>query len=167
MQTQTLSRARRLAAVATVATLLAVPAAVQAGGEEARVGQASLRSTPFATANYGPGVVSGRATLVSDAGTGETSVVVRVEGLRPGTTHIAHIHLGTCAALQPGLIIEDLGPLVANARGIAVDRTVVDSSTAGLADCDWWVAVHEGPANASPQTPAIAVGPVRFVDGRP
>lgn len=35
------------------------------------------------------------------------------------------------------------------------------------ADCDWWVAVHEGPANATPQTPAIAVGPVRFVDARP
>lgn len=25
-------------------------------------------------------------------------------------------------------------------------------------------AVHEGPANASPQTPAIAIGAVRFVE---
>lgn len=156
---------RRAAAIATIATLLVLPSAAQAG--EARVGSTTLRSTPFATSNYGPGVISGAATLVSNAGTGTTSVVVRVEGLRPGTTHIAHLHLGNCAALQPGLIIHDLGPLVANARGIAVDRTVIDGSTVGLADCDWWVAVHEGPANATPQTPAIAVGPVRFVDARP
>lgn len=156
---------RRTAAIATITTMFVLPSAALAG--EARVGSATLRSTPFATSNYGTGVVSGAATLVSDAGSGTTSVMVHVEGLRPGTTHIAHIHLGSCAALQPGLIIRDLGPLVANARGIAVDRTVIAGSTVGIADCDWWVAVHEGPANASPQTPAIAVGPVRFVDGRP
>ena len=163
MRTQ--SFIRRVAALTTLAVVLAVPSAVLAG--EARVGDATLHPTPFATARYGPGVVSGKATLVSNAGNGTTSVVVRVEGLRPGTTHIAHLHLGNCTALQPGLIIYDLGPLVANAHGIAVDRTVIDASTVGLADCAWWVAVHEGPANASPQTPAIAVGPVRFVDNRP
>ena len=147
-----------------LAATLAVPALALAG--EARVGSATLRSTPFATTTYGPDVVSGHARLVTNAGTGTTSVVLRVEGLRPGTTHIAHIHFGDaaepCARLQPGAIIEDLGPLTANARGIAVDRTVIDSSTAGIAECEWWVAVHEGPANASPQTPAIAIGPVRF-----
>lgn len=163
MQTQ--SFLRRLAALTTLLVFVAVPSAVLAG--EARVGSATLRSTPFATTTYGPGVVSGNARLVSNAGNGMTSVVVRVEGLEPGTTHIAHIHLGDCTALQPGLIIHDLGPLVANANGIAVDRTLLDGSTVGLADCDWWVAVHAGPENASPQSPAIAVGPVRFVGGRP
>lgn len=156
---------RRSVAIATIATMLTLPSLALAG--EARVGAATLRSTPYAITNYGPGVVSGRATLVSNAGKGTTSIVVRVEGLRPGTIHIAHIHLGSCAALQPGKIIHDLGPLVANAHGIAVDRTVIGGSTTGLADCDWWVAVHEGPENASPQTAAIAVGPVRFVDSRP
>jgi len=149
-----------------LAAMLALPTLAIAG--EARVGSAPLRSTPFATATYGPDVVSGRATLVTNAGDGTTSVVLRVEGLRPGTTHIAHIHFGDaaepCARLQPGAIIEDLGPLTANARGIAVDRTVIDSSSADIADCEWWVAVHEGPANADPQTPAIAIGPVRFAE---
>lgn len=164
---RTPSLMRHTVAIATITALLVLPSAALAGAGEARVGSATLRSTPFAIQTYGPGVVSGAATLVTDAGTGSTSVVVRVEGVAPGSSHIAHIHLGSCAALQPGLIIADLGPLVANAHGIAVDRTVIDDSTAGLADCDWWVAVHEGPANATPQTPAIAVGPVRFVDGRP
>lgn len=161
------SRSVRSPLVTTLllAGALALPSLALAG--EARVGSATLRSTPFATTTYGPGVVSGQARLVTNAGTGTTSVVLRVEGLRPGTTHIAHIHFGDatepCARLQPGAIIEDLGPLTANARGIAVDRTVIESSSADIADCEWWVAVHEGPANASPQTPAIAVGAVRFL----
>ena len=118
MRTQRLIR--HAAALTTLAVVLAVPSAAVAG--EARVGDATLRSTPSATATYGPDVISGKATLVNNAGNDTTSVVVRVEGLRPGTTHIAHIHLGNCTALQPGLIIHDLGPLVANAHGIAVDR---------------------------------------------
>lgn len=153
-----------LASTLLLAAVLALPALALAG--EARVGSATLRSTPFATTTYGPGVVSGQARLVTNAGTGTTSVMLRVEGLRPGTTHIAHIHFGDaaepCARLQPGAIIEDLGPLTANARGIAVDRSVIESSAADIADCELWVAVHEGPANASPQTPAIAIGAVRF-----
>lgn len=153
-----------LASTFLLAALLALPALAIAG--EARVGSAPLRSTPFAITTYGPDVVSGQARLVTNAGTRTTSVILRVEGLRPGTTHIAHIHFGDaaepCARLQPGAIIEDLGPLTANARGIAVDRTVIESSTAGIADCEWWVAVHEGPENADPQTPAIAIGAVRF-----
>lgn len=46
-----------------------------------------------------------------------------------------------------------------------MSRTVVDDSLAGLNDGDWWVAVHEGPVNATPQSPAIAVGPVMVHDG--
>ena len=131
------------------------------------VATATLRSTPFATTVYGPGVVSGRATLVSNAGSGTTSVAVRVAGLQPGTTHIGHIHFGDaadpCARLQPGAIIEDLGPFVANARGRAVARTVTHTPTAGVDDCEWWVAIHEGPENTMPQTLAIAIGALRFV----
>lgn len=154
-----------LGALLLAATLVA-PALASAG--EARVGSATLRATPFANTEYGPGVVAGRASLTTDAGTEMTSVVVRIEGLRPGTTHIGHIHFGDatepCARLQPGAIIEDLGPLTANADGTAVARTVIDTPTRGVADCEWWVAVHEGPANTSPQTPAITIGPVVFVE---
>lgn len=153
-----------LASALLLAAMLAVPALTLAG--EARVGSATLRSTPFATSQSGPGVISGAATLTTDAGTGTTSVMVRVEGLQPGTTHIGHIHFGDatepCARLQPGAIIEDLGPLTANAHGVAVARTVIDTPTADVADCEWWVAVHEGPENADPQTPAVAIGPVDF-----
>jgi len=147
-----------------LAVLVTLPVPALAGG--ARVGNATLSSTPFANAAYGLGVVSGQARL-SNAGRATTSVVVGVAGLQPGTTHIGHIHFGDaadpCARLQPGAIIEDLGPFVANAHGTAVARTVIETPTVGVDDCEWWVAIHEGPENATPQTPAIAIGALRFV----
>lgn len=161
---------RMLRSAPATALLLAMAFAMPAlaGGGGARVATATLRATPIGTTLYGPGMISGRATLTTNAGTDTTSVVVRVEGLQPGTSHIGHIHYGDdtepCTRLQPGAIIADLGPLTANARGTAVARTVIDIPSAGVADCAWWVAVHEGPENVSPQTPAIAIGSVDFVD---
>lgn len=46
----------------------------------------------------------------------------------------------------------------------AMARMVIDTATAGVAGCEWWVGVHQGPANTSPQTPAVATGPVTFVE---
>lgn len=48
-------------------------------------------------------------------------------------------------------------------RGVAAATTLTVASSVGLAP---WVAVHVGPANATAQTPAIAVGPLRLVDSR-
>lgn len=153
-------------AVLVVLGLLVVPATALAS--QAVVGEADLNSTPFANSTYGPGVVDGEARLVTDGKGEETRIVTKVEGLKPGTTHVGHIHFGDatepCARLQPGAIIHNLEPLVANKNGVAVSKTVVADSMAGLADCEWWVAVHEGPENTSPQSPAIAIGPVLIED---
>ena len=143
--------------------LLALPGTALA--REALTGKAELQSTPPANAIYGPGVVEGKAHLITDTSSGQTSIVTRVEGLKPGTQHAGHIHFGDCSRLFPGAIIHDLEPLVADKHGRAVSRTVVDDSLAGLKDGEWWVAVHEGPVNATPQSPAIAVGPVIVHDG--
>jgi len=34
----------------------------------------------------------------------------------------------------------------------------------GVAHCAWWIALREGPENDSPQSPAIPIGPVSFVE---
>jgi len=120
---------------------------------------AILASTPYAHMNYGSNVVKGRAELHS-ASHSSTTVVVRLVGLKPGSIHVSHIHHGTCVQLSPGEISNDLSPMVANERGVGVSKTEIPGKLADLADCTWWVAVHEGPVNATPQTPAIAVGPV-------
>lgn len=120
---------------------------------------AILGSSPFAHQNYGVNVVRGDAKLAS-AGRGTTQVVVRINGLKPGTTHIGHIHGGTCAQLFPGAILHNLEPIVVNSEGRGMSKTEIPATLDNFRDCDWWVAVHEGAANQTPQTPAVAIGPV-------
>lgn len=129
---------------------------------------ARLGSTPAAVTIYGGKTVTGSSRLVQDATSTRTMVVTHLQGLRPGTSHVGHIHLGDCSRLFPTGIVYGLEPLVANAAGRAVSRTVLpEAELSGLADGDWWVAVHEGPENTMPQTPAISVGPVLLADGLP
>lgn len=118
-----------------------------------------LGSSPFAHQNYGANVVRGEARL-APAGRNSTQVLVTINGLKPGTTHIGHIHGGTCAQLFQGTILHNLEPIVINASGRGTSKTEIPATLEGFKDCEWWVAVHEGPANASPQTPAVAIGPV-------
>lgn len=120
---------------------------------------AILGSSPFAHQNYGVNVVRGEAKLASSEN-GLTRVVVRIDGLKPGTTHVGHIHGGTCAQLFPGAILHNLEPIVVDAEGRGMSRTEIPATLDNFRDCDWWVAVHEGAANQTPQTPAVAIGPV-------
>jgi len=127
---------------------------------EGVMASAILGGTPYALKNYGVNVVKGRAILISDESDDTSKVIVTLSGLKPDTAHIGHIHGGTCAALTPGAIFHNLKPIVADESGKGTSRTVVSKGMQGLADCEWWVAFHEGAENASPQTPALAVGPV-------
>lgn len=145
-------------ATCLLTVLLAVPAG--AALAEGAVASAVLGGTPFAITNYGTNVVKGRAILVSDRMGSSSQVIVQLSGLKPGTAHIGHIHGGTCAALQPGTIFHNLKPVVADDSGKGTSKTQISRGLQGLADCEWWVAFHEGPENTSPQTPALAVGPV-------
>jgi len=124
--------------------------------------KAILGSSPFAHQNYGTNVVKGHARLTSKHGdaAGKTKVVVKLIGLRPGSAHIGHIHGGNCVSLTPGVIFHNLEVIVADESGEGTSKTEVPEGLQGFSDCSWWVAFHEGAANATPQTPAIAVGPV-------
>ncbi len=127
--------------------------------QEAPEGSARLRATPYAVTRYGADVVAGEAELRPQRH-GRLEVEARLEGLTPGTAHIGHIHLGDCGRLFPGTIIHDLSVIWIGEDGSGASTTVLEDSLIGLKDCEWWVAFHEGPANTSPQTPAVAVGPV-------
>lgn len=147
---------------AFAASLLSMFMAVSATASWAEGVKASavLGGTPYALKNYGVNVVKGRAILVSDEHDDTSKVIVTLSGLKPGSAHIGHIHGGSCAALTPGAIFHNLKPIVADESGKGTSRTVISKGMQGLADCEWWVAFHEGAENASPQTPALAVGPV-------
>lgn len=150
-----------LSAIILASAMLAVTASTQANdNRDAGVTAFSiLGSSPFAHQTYGTNVVRGEARL-APRGRNATRVVVTIDGLKPGTTHIGHIHGGTCAQLAQGTILHDLEPIVIDASGKGSSKTDIAATLAGFKDCEWWVAVHEGPANATPQTPAVAIGPV-------
>jgi hypothetical protein len=52
-------------------------------------------------------------------------VTIKVSGLAPNTTHMAHIHAGTCQ-LQ-GQVVYPLQPVVADAQGNATSTTVINN----------------------------------------
>lgn len=138
-----------------------VPSAVWAHPDSEAEGQATLRSTPFADTTYGAGLVGGEAELKEEGG--RLEVKAEVEGLQPGTRHIGHIHRGGCERLSPGEIIHNLVPITIDEDGEGESVTVVAATTASLRDvqdCEWWVAFHEDAENSTPQSPAVAVGPV-------
>lgn len=151
---------------AGIVAMLSVVSTAPALADEGTQARAILGSTPFAHANYGNNVVRGRATLTPREDGLGTKVTLKVRGLNPGTAHIGHIHGGNCPQLFPGTILYNLEPVVADASGEGSSRTDIPATLTGLVDCSWWVAVHEGPENTSPQTPALVVGPVLTQEAR-
>lgn len=149
-----------------VLSMLSVVSMTPALADDGMQARAILGGTPFAHANYGNNVVRGRATLTSREDGLGTKVTLKVRGLKPGTAHIGHIHGGNCPQLFTGTILHNLEPVVADASGEGSSRTDIPASLTGLVDCSWWVAVHEGPENTSPQTPALVVGPVITQEAR-
>lgn len=144
-------------ASSVLSVLLVVPATMAFADDV--TAKAILGGTPFAIINYGANVVKGRTQLISEGRSG-AKVIAKLSGLKPGGTHIGHIHGGSCIQLFPGTILHNLEPIVADNAGKGVSKTSIPASLQGLTDCEWWVAFHEGPTNTTPQTPAIAVGPV-------
>lgn len=87
-------------------------------------------------------IIRGNVVL-QQTGPNQTAVTVTVTGLEPGSTHVNHIHGGSCT----GSILFPLQDLVADKSGVA--RSV--SSVAGAINVEnWWVNVHAGSALPSP-----------------
>lgn len=118
------------------------------GAQEGREGAAQERPARRPTmgharlANQENPLIRGEAFLRQARGN-LTGVVVTVYGLEPGSTHLAHIHRGSCT----GAILFPLNNLVADRRGVASAETPVP---AGLNVEEWWVNVHAGYALPSP-----------------
>ena len=153
-------RMKHFLVTGALGALLAISANYTLADDGVGAARAILGGTPFANANYGINAVRGSAVLAPQEHGTSTKVILKVSGLKPGTVHIGHIHGGNCPQLFVGTILHNLEPVVADASGEGTSRTDIPGSIQGLVDCSWWVAVHEGPANTAPQTPALAVGPV-------
>jgi hypothetical protein len=96
---------------------------------------------------------TGTATVSRDPGTKELAVKLVVDGLEPGTSHPAHIHIGTCEAQGP--VAVPLTALQADAKGHAESTTTAKGAPEiGT----WYVNVHRGPGLAGPEFTPITCG---------
>jgi hypothetical protein len=86
--------------------------------------------------------ISGTATL-TDLGNGQTRVEIAVTGFQGGTPSPAHIHLGTCATLNPAVLY----PLTDVVGGKST--TVVNVTTAALLAQPQAINIHKSAQEAT------------------
>jgi hypothetical protein len=154
-----IARVPGVEAVPTTAALEYLPAAPSGGEAPAPLvcgdlsGQTgSVRLGPGATSQTGP---SGTATLALDAGARTLAVQLVVQGLAPGTWHLANIHDGRCAAQGP--MAYALPKLKADAQG----RAAVHATLSGVTRIGrWYVDVHHGSGLAGPGAAPLTCGDV-------
>lgn len=84
--------------------------------------------------------VSGNAQLSISGG--KLTVTITVSGLVPNSTHIAHIHSGSCEAQGAG-VLYPLTPVVADGSGKGTSTTTVDNVTS-IPSNAWYINVHLG-----------------------
>jgi hypothetical protein len=82
-------------------------------------------------------------------GTGQVSkgassftVSIQIHGLVPNSSHVSHVHVGTCA--KPGNVAYALLQVVADASGNATATSTV-SEYYSMPSTGWYVNVHKGP----------------------
>jgi hypothetical protein len=120
-----------------VLAMLGVLAGAACGGE------AAATRTPlivFAMVAQNGSGASGTGAV--DRGAGSFTVTIKLSRLEPGSSHVSHLHAGSCGAA--GGIAFALKQVVADSAGLA---TVTSTVPAGyvVPASGWYVNVHHGP----------------------
>lgn len=98
--------------------------------------------------------VNGTATLTLDEKTHVLTVLVGVHGLVPKSSHPEHIHRGA-----KGPVIYPLSPIVANAKGLGAEITVIQGVQA--IGSGWVVNIHRGPNLVGNHATVLTSGAVK------
>ena len=105
---------------------------------------ASSTPTPSPSAIFALNPVNGATAsgkILLTKGQGVFTVELQITGLQGGTSHVSHIHTGSCKV--PGPIKFALNQVVADGNGAADARTQVPASFPP-ASGHWYVVVHQG-----------------------
>ena len=143
---------KRWLAIAAVAAIAA--SCGSAGGS----GSSSTSSSPVASPSPTPSptpsgfsfklnginaTAAGTLTVTTTATSPSVTVEVVVHGLQALSSHISHIHIGSCT--QRGNIAIALKQVIADAQGNADVTTVIPGAVYPPANGTWYVVVHAGP----------------------
>jgi hypothetical protein len=77
------------------------------------------------------------------------TVKITMSGLAPNSTHMAHIHSGSCTA--QGGVLYPLNPVVADAKGNGTSTTTLNKITT-IPQTGWYVNVHDGASTSDLST---------------
>ena len=98
---------------------------------------------------------SAGGTIVLTNGAGTFTVQLHITGLAADSSHVSHIHVGSCE--QPGGILFALNQVVADGTGAADTRTEVHA-TYPPASGHWYVVVHAGTDMQGPNATYLLCG---------
>src|SRR5690242_7142392 len=90
-----------------------------------------------------PGVRAA-GTITVFAGATSTTIELKISGLQPDSSHVSHIHAGSCSPAQRGGIRFALNQVIADSQGQADARTTLNVRFPPAGE-RWYVVVHAGP----------------------
>ena len=88
--------------------------------------------------------VTSKGTTTLTAGARTTTIELKITGLTSSSSHISHIHLGSCAPTGRGSIAFALNQVIADGQGNADTKTTLNVKYPP-ASGKWYVVVHAGP----------------------
>jgi CHRD domain len=89
-------------------------------------------------------------------GAGSFTVSIQIHGLKPSSSHISHVHIGTCA--KQGNVAYALLQVIADSSGNATATTTVPEYFS-MPALGWYVNVHVGPDFSEAEyAPSISCG---------
>ena len=139
--------------VRTSVAILVLLTAMACGGTAA----ATPSPTPSATFTMSAMNASGvTGTGQVFKGTGSFTVAIQIHGLAPNSSHISHVHIGSCA--KQGNVAYALLQVIADASGNATATSVVPEYYS-MPSTGWYVNVHKGPDFTEAQyAPSVSCG---------
>jgi hypothetical protein len=136
------------------AVILTLFAVIACGGSS---GEAVASPKPAATFTMGSMSASG-VTGVGQVykGPGSFTVSIQLKGLKPSSSHVSHVHIGSCT--KPGNVAYALLQVVADSSGNATATTIVGEYYT-MPATGWYVNVHTGPDFSEPEyAPSVSCG---------
>jgi hypothetical protein len=107
-------------------------------------GSSTASSSPKPSATFVMGQMNGSGvTGVGQVykGAGSFTVSIQLRGIKASTSHVSHVHIGSCA--KPGGVAYALLEVVADAQGNATATSTV-AEYYSMPATGWYVNVHEG-----------------------
>ena len=140
-------------ALAIAVTSLFVVAGCGGGGTATNAPSPTPAISFTMVAQNGSGV-AGTGKIVK--GTGTFTVTIKLTGMAPSSSHISHVHSGSCA--KNGGVAYALTQVIADSSGSATVTSSVAAAYSVPAG-GWYVNVHHGPDFSAPANgPSISCG---------